>query len=117
MKPVLQAFVSAANAALSRGGRILIVGHTDDQPIVRKVTAEKHPTNWHLSTDRADTVIVTLTRLGMSEEQMAAMGYSRFQPLESSTDETARRRNRRVELYIVPESEHLAAWDPARSLH
>ena len=117
MKSVLQDFVSAANAALVGGGRILIVGHTDDQPIVRPVTAEKHPTNWHLSTDRADAVIVALTRLGLSEEQMAAMGYSRFQPIESSTDETARRRNRRVELYIVSEVEHLAAWDPARALH
>lgn len=114
--PVLKDFVSAVNSAAGAGSRVLIVGHTDDQRIVRGSTAAKHPTNWHLSTDRADSVIVKLRKLGLDEEQMAAMGYSKFQPLETSTDNAARQRNRRVELYLIPDSTGVARWDPVKAL-
>ncbi|MCP4171340.1 MAG: OmpA family protein [Fuerstiella sp.] len=115
---VLKQFVSLVNAPDAAGMRVLVVGHTDDQRIaVGGSTAAEHPTNWHLSTDRADQVISELEILGISPERMAAMGYSRFQPLETGIDESSRQRNRRVELYIVPESTNVAAWDPARSLN
>lgn len=115
--PILREFANQVNSGGAQGLRVLVVGHTDDQQIARPATAKKHPTNWHLSTNRADQVIVELEKLGIAPERMAAMGYSRFQPLEASTEEPARQRNRRVELYIVPESGQLAAWDPVRSLN
>ena len=116
--PVLKEFVNQVNSGGAVGMRVLVVGHTDDQRIaVGGSTAARHPTNWHLSTDRADQVISELEILGISSERMAAMGYSKFQPLETSIDESSRQRNRRVELYIVPESTNVAAWDPARSLN
>ena len=116
MTPVMKEFVEAADSFAAAGVRILIVGHTDDQRIARAVTTAKHATNWHLSTDRADGVIAALARLGIDEERMAAMGYGRFQPLEASVEESARQRNRRVELYLVPAAGSLAQWDPGRSL-
>ncbi len=114
--PILKSFASTVQSGAAQNLRIVIVGHSDDQNIVRPATALKHPTNWHLSTDRADSVVVQLARLGVTEERMAAMGYSKFQPLEASTSEPARRRNRRVEMYVVPDVGGLAQWDPARSL-
>lgn len=114
--PTLKDFVSAVNGSTADGNRILIVGHTDDLRIARGATAAKHATNWHLSTDRADAVIVELKRLGIDEERMAAMGYSKFQPLEASTDDAARQRNRRVELYLIPAGGQVAQWDPMRAL-
>lgn len=114
--PVLKDFVSAVESSAGASSRILIVGHTDDQRIVRGATAAKHPTNWHLSTDRADAVIVRLRKLGLEEERMAAMGYSKFQPLETTTDDDARQRNRRVELYLIPDSGQVAHWDPMKAL-
>ncbi|MCH2200805.1 MAG: OmpA family protein [Fuerstiella sp.] len=117
MMPVLNEFVAAVNSSGAEGNRILIVGHTDDLRIARGATASKHATNWHLSTNRADAVIMQLIRLGVDEQRMAAMGYSRFQPLEASTDEGARQRNRRVELYLVPSGGQVAQWDPVRALH
>lgn len=114
--PVLKEFANNVNSGGAQGYRILVVGHTDDQRITSASTAAKHPTNWHLSTDRADQVILELEKLGVSSERIAAMGYSKFQPLETSTEEAARQRNRRVELYIVPESANVAFWDPVRSL-
>lgn len=114
--PVLAEFSQSVKSGAASGMRILIVGHTDDQRIARPETAQKHPTNWHLSTDRADAVIGALIKLGVSPERMAAMGYSEFQPLEKSTEETARQRNRRVELYVIPNDPNLARWDPATSV-
>ncbi len=115
--PVIKEFANQVNSGGAAGQRVLIVGHTDDQPIANGPTARQHPTNWHLSTDRADQVIVALQQLGVAPERMAAMGYSKFQPLENGTDETSRQRNRRVELYIVPDSSNVAFWDPVGSLN
>lgn len=114
--PVIKEFAANANSPSAQGLKILIVGHTDDQRISRPETAAIHPTNWHLSTDRANAVVLELARHGVSEERIAAMGYSKFQPLEASASEPGRQRNRRVELYIVPDSPGMAKWDPARSL-
>lgn len=114
--PVLREFADNLNSGTLEGLRVLIVGHTDDQSIVRPVTARNHPTNWHLSTDRANEVILQLEKLGVTPERMSAMGYSRFQPLEVGNDDQARQRNRRVELYIVPENSQVANWDPFRAI-
>ena len=115
---VLKEFANLVNSGSADGMRVLVVGHTDDQRIaLGGSTAAKHPTNWHLSTDRAGQVIAELELLGISSERMAAMGYSKFQPLEIGIDESSRQRNRRVELYIVPETTNVAAWDPVRSLN
>lgn len=115
--PVIKEFANQANSGSAQNLRIMVVGHTDDQPIANNATASQHPTNWHLSTDRADQVIMALQQLGVDPERMAAMGYSKFQPLENGTSETSRQRNRRVELYIVPEAANVAFWDPIGSLN
>ena len=114
--PVLREFADHLSSGTAEGMRILIVGHTDDQPIVRPVTARNHPTNWHLSTDRANEVILQLQQLGLKPERMSAMGYSQFQPREAGIDDMTRQRNRRVELYVVPESSQVASWDPFRTV-
>ena len=115
-RPTLREFANQITSPGAEGLRVLIVGHTDDQQIARPETVRKHPTNWHLSTDRAAQVIVELEQMGIAPERLSAMGYSRFQPLETSADEVSRQRNRRVELYIVPESMSATAWDPVRAL-
>ena len=114
--PILSEFASSAKSGAASGLRILVVGHTDDQNIARPETAAKHPTNWHLSTDRSDAVILQLQKLGVESERVAAMGYSEFHPLESSVTEAARQRNRRVELFVVPNDTNLANhWDPLKA--
>ncbi len=115
-EPILAEFSRSVQSGAAAGMRILIVGHTDDQRISRHETLQKHPTNWHLSTDRSAAVILALAKLGISSERMAAMGYSEFQPLEKSVEDTARQRNRRVELYVIPNDPGLAKWDPATSV-
>ena len=113
--PILKEFASNTISGAASGMRILVVGHTDDQNIARPETAAKHPTNWHLSTDRADAVILQLQKQGVDAERIAAMGYSEFHPLESSATDTARQRNRRVELFVIPNDPGLAKWDPLKA--
>lgn len=113
--PILKEFASNTTSGAASGMRILVVGHTDDQNIVRPETAVKHPTNWHLSTDRADAVILQLQKQGVDAERIAAMGYSEFHPLESSVTDAARQRNRRVELFVIPNDPSLAKWDPLKT--
>ena len=114
--PVISEFASVVKSGTATGMRILVVGHTDDQNIVRPETALKHPTNWHLSTDRSDAVILELLKQGIEPDRIASMGYSEFHPLESSVSDTARQRNRRVELFVVPGDLSVAKWDPVNAI-
>jgi chemotaxis protein MotB len=115
-EPIIAGFASTAVNGAARGLRILVVGHTDDQNIVRPETAIKHPTNWHLSTDRSDAVILQLLNAGVEPDRIASMGYSEFHPLELSKSDTSRQRNRRVELFVVPNHPDVAKWDPVGSV-
>lgn len=114
--PTISEFASSVTAGAASGLKILVVGHTDDQNIVRPETAIKHPTNWHLSTDRSDAVILQLLKAGVDPKRIVSMGYSEFHPLELSQADTARQRNRRVELFVVPNDPAVARWDPVSSL-
>lgn len=112
--PVLQEFAEIMNDGDAQRLKILVVGHTDDQPIVKSKTKAKHPTNWHLSTDRADSVVLALEESGITPERMGAAGYSKYQPLVPNKDAEARQRNRRVEIFVLAPDAALANWDPQR---
>lgn len=68
-------------------------GHTDSTPINNSL----YPSNWELSTARAIAVVKFLHRVGVSNDRLAAAGYSQYQPL--STIDHAR--NRRIELKLT----------------
>ena len=80
---------------------VIIVGHTDDQPILH--SREKHPTNWHLSAHRAISVLNIMTSNGTASERASVRGFGEFRPI--APNEPANKgnpQNRRVEIYIVP---------------
>jgi len=110
--PILHEFAKILNEGDARRFNILVVGHTDDKPIVKQNTKSKHPTNWHLSTDRADSVIVALAREGLKENRMGAAGYGPYQPVTANKDEASRRKNRRVEIFVLAPDAVVAGWDP-----
>jgi chemotaxis protein MotB len=58
--------------------------------------------NWDLSALRAIQVSRELYLLGLPGDRITAAGKGDFFPLDSSTGEAARRRNRRVEIIISP---------------
>lgn len=82
---------------------LVVVGHTDDQPIRR--VAQAHPTNWHLSAHRAISVLNALTQDGIAQDRIAVKGYGEFRPVEpNKPNKGGNPVNRRVEIFIVPGS-------------
>lgn len=87
---------------------MIVVGHTDTAPITKAETLEKHPTNWHLSVHRAIAVKDVLVKGGVPAARLGVMGYADKRPVG---DDPAR--NRRVEIFIVPQG-GVQAFEPVR---
>jgi chemotaxis protein MotB len=111
-KRLLNEFAKIMNDGDAKRLNILVVGHTDDRPIGHEVTRTHHPTNWNLSTDRADSVVLELSHHGMQETRLGAAGYSMYQPVAQNTTETTRRKNRRVEIFVLAPDAAVVGWDP-----
>jgi chemotaxis protein MotB len=98
-------------SVLSRVGGVLaqigdkqlqVSGHTDNQPISRKLKAQ-FPTNWELSIGRAMNVVRFLQdEAGVPPERLVASGYGEHHPLDSNRTNTGRARNRRIEILLTP---------------
>jgi chemotaxis protein MotB len=98
---LLTEFVQILNESDAREFNILVVGHTDDRPIVQPGTQQRHPTNWELSAHRATSVVKRLAKLGMAERRMGIAGYSMYQPVAPNDSDEHRQLNRRVEIYVL----------------
>ena len=113
-KPLLQEFAKIMNAPDAQRLHILVVGHTDDKRIVKRSTVTKHPSNWHLSTNRANEVVVAMGKYGIKESRMGAAGYSMHQPVAPNTSDKNRSQNRRVEIFVLAPDAAIAGWDPSQ---
>ena len=74
-----------------------IDGHTDRVPIHTTL----FPSNWELSTARAVSVVRFLANNGISEDRMAATGFSKFHPIDPAETIEAYRKNRRIEMKLT----------------
>jgi chemotaxis protein MotB len=72
-------------------------GHTD----VRPIASAQFPSNWELSAARAISVVQYLVGKGVSPQRLVAAGFGEFQPLDTSLNDDAYRRNRRIELKLT----------------
>ncbi|MGQ0633722.1 MAG: OmpA family protein [Planctomycetaceae bacterium] len=91
---------------------ILVVGHTDDRPVVKASTKQRHPDNWYLSSHRAISVVHELQKQGIKPVRMGATGYGPHQPRVAAKSDDARRQNRRVEIFVLAPNASIAGWDP-----
>lgn len=108
---ILGEFAEIMNSGDARQFDILVVGHTDDQPVVKASTKSRHETNWELSAHRATAVVRALAKTGISEPRMGLAGYSKFQPKVPNSDDSARQENRRVEIFILAPDAAVAGRD------
>ncbi len=76
---------------------ILVEGHTDKRPI----NTAKYPSNWELSTARANSVLKLLLDLGFSPNRLAAAGYGEFYPISDGETDSDYQQNRRIELKLT----------------
>jgi chemotaxis protein MotB len=94
----------------AREMRVMIVGHTDNQKIAGKEARQRYGDNWNLSTSRALAVTKYLNKSGVAEQRMGVAGYGGQQPIAPNTSAADRRRNRRVEIFIVPPDTPIVGW-------
>jgi len=89
------------NSPEAAGFEAVIVGHTDNVPIVQPQTLAEHKTNWHLSAHRAIAVMNLLAGQKVPMTRMGVMGYGEFRPIADNSTVEGKARNRRVEIYLV----------------
>ena len=78
---------------------VLVGGHTDDRTLRGD---GRFASNWELSTARALAVTRVLTGAGLPTARVVAAGFGAQHPRVPNTDEAARRKNRRIEVLLVP---------------
>jgi chemotaxis protein MotB len=99
----LKALCGILNSDTAKEFHIIVAGHTDDIPIRRAETQVAHPTNWHLSSHRAISVLTSLQNCGVAPERMSTRGFGEYRPIApNAPDKRGNPKNRRVEVYIVP---------------
>ncbi|AQQ08237.1 hypothetical protein L21SP3_00013 [Sedimentisphaera cyanobacteriorum] len=83
---------------------IVIAGHTDDMKISKPSTKREHPTNWHLSAHRAISVLQSMMNESVTPERLSVRGYGEYRPVAPNKPNNGGNvKNRRVEIYIVPQ--------------
>lgn len=115
-KEILDQFAAIMNDGNAKRLNVLVVGHTDDKPISKATTQRQHRTNWHLSTNRANSVVLSLSRFGVEQARMGSAGYSMYQPVTPNENDSARQQNRRVEIFVLAPDAVVAGWDPNPTL-
>jgi len=76
---------------------IAVEGFTDDDPI----RTEQLPSNWYLSTARANTVRDYLELGGVQGDRMIVVGYGEKRPAWSNQSPEGKARNRRVDVVVL----------------
>ena len=76
---------------------IMVEGHTDKRPI----KTNQFPSNWELSTARANSVLKLLIDIGFSPDRLAAAGYGEFYPIVDGDSDSEYQQNRRIELKLT----------------
>jgi len=111
----LRSFTEVLRSPAATEFEAVIVGHTDNKPVQRPETRQKHPTNWHLSTHRAIAVGDVLQKYGYQANRIGAMGCGEFRPVADNTTEAGQSANRRVEIYLVPRGSIVSSGMAAKS--
>lgn len=99
-RQLLSEMAQALSALLSAepDQMILVGGHTDNVPIQNA----RFASNWDLSAARAVAVARVLIASGLPANRVAATGFAEHHPRAGNEDEASRRRNRRIEVLLVP---------------
>jgi chemotaxis protein MotB len=99
-KQSLQALARILQSPSAVNYDIRVVGHTDSQRISAG-TAQRHPTNMHLSAHRAISVFNELLGMGVGAQRVEVAGRGEFMPAVPNTGNGNTPQNRRVEIYVV----------------
>ena len=107
---MLRALAAVLKSPEARGLKVLVAGHTDDRRIATRPAREKFPNNFHLSTARAHAVADTMCREGFPEERLGVAGFGSHQPIAPNVTPQDRRKNRRVEIFVMAVDVPVVGW-------
>ena len=85
-----------AKALIDQPGKIIIVGHSDNQPI----KSARFPSNQHLSLARAESVMKSMGA-HLDPARMTAEGRADKEPIETNDTKEGRAANRRIEIILL----------------
>lgn len=80
--------------------QIIVLGHTDNEPMRNRLNRDKFGDNWGLSAMRAASVVRLFIEAGVSPERIQGAFAGEHRPRSSNADKDGRRQNRRVEVYL-----------------
>jgi chemotaxis protein MotB len=84
--------------------QIHVEGHTDNK-LPKPKMRDRYPSNWELSTARANSVVRCLIKDGgVPPAMLSAVGYADSRPVADNDTEEGRRKNRRVEIILYPKT-------------
>lgn len=79
--------------------RVVIEGHTDNQPVGKDAPYES---NWELGSLRATSIVRYLQKYHkIDPTRLSAITYADTKPIKSNDSEEGRSQNRRIEIYII----------------
>lgn len=94
----LQSLDKIAEMLRGSGRKLIIEGHTDDEPI----KTDRYPSNWELSAARATKIVrYLILKHKIPASRLTAVAYADQKPVVPNTSEENRARNRRIEIMIV----------------
>lgn len=97
-RPALAALDKIAKFLKTAPNKIVIEGHTDDEP----VSGGEFESNWELGASRATSVVRYLVKVhGFDPKRLSAISYADTKPLVPNTTPENRAKNRRIEILIV----------------
>jgi chemotaxis protein MotB len=79
---------------------VRVEGNTDNNPI----HSARYPSNWELSSARADAVLEFLLSEHVSAKRLSATGYGDVNPIASNSTAAGQAANRRVDIIILRRS-------------
>jgi type VI secretion system protein ImpK len=92
-EPVIARVTDALNRV---PGQVIVTGHTDDRPI----RTARFPSNWHLSQERAVSVVRLMSKTIDNAARLKADGLGDTFPVAPNDTPANRARNRRVEIIL-----------------
>ena len=85
---------------LPPGGKVVVYGYTDDQPVGKALKAKGIVDNLDLSSKRANEVVRYLTSKGTNPSIVSAKGRGDTHPVAGNDTKQGRAQNRRIELVV-----------------
>jgi len=84
---------------------ITIEGHTDNVPLTASASMQD---NWDLSVKRATSIVrILLQSARIAPDRLTAAGRGEFVPVDAANTPTARQKNRRTEIILMPKLDEL----------